>query len=46
MVDIRNGRFFRKSRLVVGGGQASLDVEPECDPKLLPDVVRTLQSVC
>lgn len=35
-----------KSRLVVRVGQASVEVEPGFDPKLLADVVRTLQSVC
>jgi hypothetical protein len=36
----------QKSRLVVRIGQASVEVEPGFDPKLLADVVRTLQSVC
>jgi hypothetical protein len=35
-----------KSRLLVKVGQASVDVEPGFDPKLLVAVVRTLQSLC
>lgn len=35
-----------KSRLVVRVGQASVEVEPGFDPRLLADVVRTLQSLC
>jgi hypothetical protein len=35
-----------KSRLVVRVGQASVEVEPGFDSKLLVDVVRTLQSLC
>ncbi|MFZ3591644.1 hypothetical protein ACOI1C_21095 [Bacillus sp. DJP31] len=35
-----------KSRLVVRVDQASVEVEPGFDPKLLVDVVKTLQSLC
>ncbi|WP_368658708.1 IS66 family insertion sequence element accessory protein TnpB [Metabacillus halosaccharovorans] len=35
-----------KSKLVVKVGQASLEVEHGFDPKLLGDVIRTLQSLC
>ena len=35
-----------KSRLIVRVGQASVEVEPGFDPRLLADVVRTLQSLC
>lgn len=35
-----------KSRLVVRVGQASVEVKPGFDSKLLIDVVRTLQSLC
>jgi hypothetical protein len=34
------------TRLVVRVGQVTVEVEPGFDPKLLADVVRTLQSVC
>lgn len=35
-----------KPKLVVKIGQASLEIEHGFDPKLLADVVRTLQSIC
>jgi len=35
-----------KPKLVVKVGQATLELEPGFDPKLLADVVRTLQSIC
>jgi hypothetical protein len=35
-----------KSRLVIRVGQASVEVDHGFDPKLLVDVVRTLQSLC
>lgn len=35
-----------KPKLVVKVGQASLEIEHGFDPKLLVDIVRTLQSLC
>lgn len=35
-----------KAKIVVRVGQASVEVEHDFDPKLLADVVRTLQSLC
>jgi hypothetical protein len=35
-----------KTKIVVRVGQASVEVEHGFDPKLLCDVVRTLQSLC
>ena len=35
-----------KTKIVVRMGQASVEVEHGFDPKLLVDVVRTLQSLC
>lgn len=36
----------KTTKIVVRVGKATVEVEPDFDPKLLADVVRTLQSLC